>query len=84
MITDNLTDLPNRWMLLSAWTERTGYTKHAFHGKKNAGIWVEGQHWIKSPDGKIQIDWRAIEDWIESNYENDDIGQAGREGNQEH
>ena len=70
------TDTPNRYMVLSLWSEKTGYSKHAFHGKKNAGIWVEGEHWVKSPDGKIQVDWRAIEEWIESNYEQNDLDQA--------
>lgn len=77
MIASNPPEPTTRWMLLRAWTERSGYTKHAFHAKKNAGIWVEGEHWIKSPDGKIQIDWRAMDDWIESNYEQDTINQAG-------
>ena len=76
MIT-NQPEVQNRWLLLSEWTKRSGYSKDAFNGKRNAGIWIEGQHWIKSPDGKIQVDWRAIEDWIESAYEKADINRAG-------
>ena len=67
-----------RYMTLSRWIKKSGYTKNAFHGKKNAGVWVEGQHWIKSPDGKIQVDWREIESWIESNYDRRELEQARR------
>ncbi len=60
---------PNRWMLLSSWSKRTGYSRHTFNHKRQQGIWHEGQHWIKAPDGKILVDWRQIELWMESNYD---------------
>lgn len=61
---------PLRWMTLVKWLERSGYSRDAFNGKRHAGVWVEGRHWIKSPDGKIQVDWREIENWMESNHDN--------------
>lgn len=56
---------PHKWMTLGLFCDRYGYTRDAFDKKRSRGIWLEGKHWRKAPDGKIMINWRAIEDWIE-------------------
>lgn len=65
----NPSECQTRYLLLTEWLKRSGYSKDAFNGKRQSGVWLEGKHWIKSPDGKLQVDWRAVEQWIESNYD---------------
>ncbi len=44
----------------------TGYTKDAIETKINRGIWVEGREWRRAPDGRVLIDMRGYEKWVES------------------
>ncbi|MDX8401873.1 MAG: hypothetical protein R8K47_04510 [Mariprofundaceae bacterium] len=55
-----------KWILLKKFCEMTGYTKHAFHAKKQRGVWLEGLHWKYGPDGHIFINWREVDRWVEA------------------
>lgn len=40
-----------------------GYTADARNKKRKNGVWLEGIHWVKAPDGNILYDWQKIDDW---------------------
>ena len=44
----------------------SGYTEDAIRSKINRGEWAEGIHFIKSPDGRIQIKVEEYIKWVES------------------
>jgi hypothetical protein len=75
-ITEVGAHIQDPWVLLTHWSKYTGYSRDAFNGKVRAGIWLEGKHWMKSPDGKIQVNWRAIQEWKESQYAREFLDQA--------
>lgn len=43
-----------------------GYTVEAVRAKIKNGVWREGLHWKKAPDGNIMVNPRAIDDWVDS------------------
>jgi hypothetical protein len=45
--------------------ELTGYTEKAVRGKIYEGVWVEGKHFRRAPDGNICINLEAYEAWVE-------------------
>ena len=47
-------------------TQTTGYTKRAVEGKIAAGVWLEGVHFRRAPDGHILIDLEGYERWVEN------------------
>lgn len=56
---------PSRYVLVPAFCAWTGYTEKAVRRKIEDGVWVEGVHYRKSPDGRIQMDMEAYERWVE-------------------
>lgn len=56
---------PNRLCLIKTAALCTGYTAKAIYRKIEEGIWVEGVHWRKAPDGHIFIDLNGVNAWIE-------------------
>lgn len=65
-----------RWILLSLWLEKTGYTDNAFHSKRRRGIWLQDIHWTRAPDGHIMVDWRALDQWVEADRESSHAATA--------
>jgi hypothetical protein len=76
VIADIAPHIKDPWVLLVHWSKYSGYSRDAFNGKVRAGVWLEGKHWIKGPDGKIQINWQAIQQWKESSYDQTFLKQA--------
>lgn len=54
------------WVLIKKITELIGYTDDAIRAKIARGIWLEGKHWRKAPDGRLMFNLEAIQKWIES------------------
>lgn len=46
----------------------TGYTEKAIERKRQSGVWQEGVHWYKAPDGNIMIDIPAYYEWVIKEY----------------
>ncbi len=46
----------------------SGYSVEAIESKIKRGEFVEGIHFIKSPDGRIHMNTRAFTQWLESNH----------------
>lgn len=56
-----------KWVRITMLQQINGYTADAVRGKIKAGLWKEGLHWKKAPDGNIMVNPRAIDEWIETN-----------------
>lgn len=54
-----------KWVLINIVVETVGYTKQAIYDKKKKGIWLQGIHWIKLPDGHLAFNLEAIQLWME-------------------
>jgi hypothetical protein len=57
---------PARFVTISLAEALTGYTKDAIETKIARGVWIEGREWRRAPDGRILIDMRGYEKWVES------------------
>lgn len=55
-----------RYMLIPKFCELTGYTAKAVRRKIEDGIWIEGLHYRRAPDGHITMDLQAYYRWVES------------------
>lgn len=53
------------YCLVPAFCERTGHTKGAVYKKIHDGVWVEGKHYRKAPDGRIHINLKEYQAWVE-------------------
>lgn len=56
-----------KWVRITMLQQINGYTPDAVRGKIKTGLWREGLHWKKAPDGNIMVNPRAIDEWIEAN-----------------
>jgi len=56
------------WVTIKKCVELSGYTRKAIENKKGKGIWKQGKHWVKAPDGRILINIQAIQSWITGGY----------------
>jgi hypothetical protein len=54
-----------RWMLIPLFCSLTGYTEKGVRRKIEDGIWLQGKHYRKAPDGHITMDLQAYYDWVE-------------------
>lgn len=55
-----------RWVRLNKFCELSGYTDDAVYAKIRKGVWVEGVHWRKAPDGHIMVNTEEYQRWVES------------------
>ena len=53
------------WVLIKKLVELTGYTDDAIRAKIKRGVWREGEHYRKAPDGRILFNLMALEQWIQ-------------------
>lgn len=54
-----------KWVLINRLIDLIGYTRDAIYAKKKTGVWLEGIHWRKAPDGHLFFNLEAIQRWIE-------------------
>ena len=54
-----------RWVVIKVLARESGLTEDAIRAKKKNGVWLEGIHWRKAPDGRIWFNREAIERWVE-------------------
>lgn len=52
------------WVTIKKFSELSGYSIKAIQIKKERGVWKEGEHWIKAPDGRIFINTKTIQTWV--------------------
>lgn len=53
------------YVRVSKFAEETGYTVKAVRRKIEDGVWLEGKHYVRAPDGTIHIDMEAYKKWLE-------------------
>ena len=54
-----------KWVLINRLIELLRYTRDAIYAKKKSGVWREGIHWRKVPDGHLFFNLEAIQRRIE-------------------
>lgn len=58
--------IPVYLVQLSVFHQTTGYTPDAVQKKIRNGVWREGVHFRRAPDGHILMDLRAYHAWVEN------------------
>ncbi|HVT23014.1 MAG TPA: excisionase [Rhizomicrobium sp.] len=53
------------YVRVSKFVELTGYTDKAVRCKIAEGVWLEGKHYRRAPDGAILMNLEAYERWVE-------------------
>lgn len=53
------------WVLIKKVIEEVGYTDDAVRAKIKKGVWREGIHFRRAPDGRLFFSMMAIKRWIE-------------------
>jgi hypothetical protein len=48
---------------VSKFSEFTGYTEKAVYEKVRMGVWQEGKHYVKAPDGALLVDYEEYTRW---------------------
>lgn len=54
-----------RYVQVKVFQNMTGYSADAIDKKIKRGVWREGVHYRRAPDGHILIDLRGYEAWVE-------------------
>ncbi len=54
-----------RYLTIPKFADESGYTEDAVRSKIRDGIWQQDEIWHKAPDGRILIDVRGYEIWVE-------------------
>ena len=55
-----------RHLTIEKFSTESGYTPDAVRSKIKRGDWLEGEVWIKAPDGRVLIDTEGYEQWATS------------------
>ncbi len=53
-----------RYVKLTKYCELSGDSKQAVYGRRKKGIWLDGRETVTGPDGKIWVDMKAVESWL--------------------
>lgn len=53
------------WVLLPVFSALTGYSVKAAQRKIADGVWVQGIHYRKAPDGRIHMNMPRYYQWVE-------------------
>lgn len=54
-----------KWVLIHIIIKAVGYSDDAIRAKIKNGVWLNGIHWRKAPDGRITFNLEAIQKWME-------------------
>jgi hypothetical protein len=65
-VTELAITLPVHYVRIPVFCTVTGYTPDAVDKKIKRGVWREGIHFRRAPDGHILIDLRAYHAWVEN------------------
>lgn len=62
---------PARYVTIKGAAASMGLSEGAVRKRIERGIWLQDKHYRKAPDGRLYIDMRAIEAWVESKEDPD-------------
>ena len=54
-----------KYVRIKKFVDLSGYSEDAIRAKIKKGIWQINKHWRKAPDGRIVINIKEIESWVE-------------------
>lgn len=54
-----------RYVTTKRLAEATGYTEKALRHKVDRGVFAEGIHYRRAPDGRLLFDVEEFEKWVE-------------------
>lgn len=54
-----------QWVLIPVFSTLTGYSEKAIRRKIGDGIWIQGRHYKKAPDGRITMNLQEYYKWVE-------------------
>lgn len=57
---------PARFVTVELAATITGLSEGAVRKRIERGLWLEGREWKRAPDGRVWIDMRGVERWIET------------------
>lgn len=52
------------WVLVHVFVALTGYTDKAVRRKIEDGVWIEGKHYRRAPDGRITMNMQEYYKWV--------------------
>lgn len=58
-----------QYVLIPVFSSLTGYSEKAVRRKIEDGIWLEGKHYRRAPDGRISMDLQEYTKWVEHGKE---------------
>ena len=54
-----------QWVKLKKYCELSGDTVDAVKSRRKRGMWLEGKHCKRAPDGNLWINLQQVEKWVE-------------------
>lgn len=54
-----------QWVLIPVFCSLSGYTDKAVRRKMGEGVWIQGKHYKKAPDGRIHMSMPEYYKWVE-------------------
>jgi hypothetical protein len=57
-----------RYVTIRKFSVESGYSENAIRSKIRDGVWVDGEVWVKAPDGRVLIDVAGYERWVEAGH----------------
>lgn len=54
-----------QWVLIPTFCSLTGYTVKAVQRKIADGVFIQGKHYKKAPDGRITMNLQHYYEWVE-------------------
>lgn len=57
-----------KYVTIKKFEELTGYTEKAVRNKIDQGVFVQGKHYIRSPDRRIHINLEEYQKWVEGQH----------------
>ena len=54
-----------RWVTLHKYCELSGETQQAVYAKRKKSMWLEGVHSTLGPDGKVWVNIKEVEKWVQ-------------------
>lgn len=57
---------PARYVTVNLAATMLGMKAGAVRKRIERGVWLEGREWRRGPDGRIWVDTKGIEQWVEA------------------
>lgn len=65
-MTETVTVSLARYVTIKSYAASSGLSEGGIRKRIDRGVWIEGREWRRAPDGRIMIDTKGVEKWIET------------------